>query len=141
MYSLVENPPSYNYIFNSNVQLRTKSKTTHSCNLFFAIGKYFLQLVTNNFDKHKSRVKLQSKFYATCQHHNNSHYVPLLANLVENYFTNLVKGCCQLRLTCEWTSSIDSTWLSVNTLVAVSAMLELCWFEIWASNELVVAHP
>jgi hypothetical protein len=26
-----------------------------------------------------------------CQHHNNSHYVSLLANLVENYSTNLVE--------------------------------------------------
>jgi hypothetical protein len=32
--------------------------------------------------------------HATCQHHNNSHYVPLLVNLVENCFTNIVEGCC-----------------------------------------------
>jgi hypothetical protein len=31
----------------------------------------------------------------------NSHYMPLLVNLVENCSTNLVEGCCQLNLTSE----------------------------------------
>jgi hypothetical protein len=60
------------------------------------VATCFLQILTNNVDKYKSRVKLQLKVYATCQHHNNSHYMPLLANLVENCSTNLIKGCCQL---------------------------------------------
>jgi hypothetical protein len=81
-------------------------KYTYSYNLFIAIVKYFLQLLTNNVDKYKSKMKLQSKVCAMCQHHNNSHYVPL-ANLVENYPTNLIKGCCQLYSTSGWTSFVD----------------------------------
>jgi hypothetical protein len=79
-------------------QLQTKLKTTH------IVAIYFLQLLTSDIDKYKSRVKLQLKVYTTWQHHNNSHYVPLLANLVENCSTNIVKGCCQLHLTNGWTS-------------------------------------
>ncbi len=75
--------------------------TTKCVKLVFCNWEFFLQLITSNVDKYKSKVKLQSKVYATCQYHNNSHYVPLLANLVENCSTNLVKGCCQLHLTCE----------------------------------------
>jgi len=45
--------------------------------------------------------------YAMCQHHNINHYMPLLANLVENCSTNLVEGCCQLHSTDGWTSSIN----------------------------------
>ncbi len=50
------------------------------------------------------------KCYATCQHHNNSHYMPLLANLIENCCTNIVEGCCQLHLTSGWTSYVDWAW-------------------------------
>jgi hypothetical protein len=35
------------------------------------------------------------------------HYVPLLANLVENYSTNIIKGCCQPHSTNGWTSSAN----------------------------------
>jgi hypothetical protein len=77
-------------MFSIAIQLQTKSKTTH------IVAIYFLQLLTNNVEKYNGRVKLQSKVYAMCQHHNNSHYVPLLANLVENCSNNIVKGCCQL---------------------------------------------
>ncbi len=72
---------------------------THNCNLFFTIGKQFLQLITNNVEKYKSRVKFQSKMQATYQHHKNSQYMPLLANLVENCSINIVEGCCQLHST------------------------------------------
>jgi hypothetical protein len=74
-------------MFSMNVQLQIKSKTTH------VVATYFLQLLTNNVNKYKLRMKLLKKMYAMCQHHNNSHYVPLLVNLVENYFTILVEGC------------------------------------------------
>ncbi len=87
--------------FSTSVQLQTKLKTTH------IIANYFLQLLTNNVDKYKLRMKLQSKVYATCQHHNNIHYMPLLANLIKNYSTNIVKGCCQLHSINGWTSSVN----------------------------------
>jgi hypothetical protein len=80
-------------MFSTTVQLQTKLKTTH------IVAIQFLQLLTNNVEKYKLRMKLQSKVYATCQHHNNNQYIPLLANLVENYFTIIVKGCCQLHST------------------------------------------
>jgi hypothetical protein len=83
------NPP----VLQLHFQLQTKSKTTHIVTI------YFLQLLTSDVDKYKSRVKLQLKVYATCQHHSNSHYMPLLTNLVGNCSTNIVEGCCQLHLT------------------------------------------
>ncbi len=108
--TLVENPPFSNYIFNYYSTINQVENYTYSCTLFFTIGKYFLQLLTSNVEKYKSRVKLQSKMYATCQHHNNSHYVPLLTNLVENCSTNIVEGCCQLHLTNGRTSSAKEAW-------------------------------
>jgi hypothetical protein len=96
VYALVENPPFCNYCSTTN----QVENYTCSCN-------FFLQLLTSNVEKYKSKVKLQLKVYATCQHHNNSHYVPLLANLVENCSTNIVEGCCQLHSTNGWTSSTD----------------------------------
>ncbi len=42
----------------------------------------FLQLLTTNVKKYKSRVKLQLKVYAMCQHHNNSHYLPIQLKIV-----------------------------------------------------------
>ncbi len=98
--SLVNNPP-FATTFSTIVQLQIKLKSKH----IFAI--YFLQLLTNNVEKYKSWMKLQSKVYATCQHHNSNHYVQLLANLVENWSSNIVKGCCQLHSTNGWTSSIN----------------------------------
>jgi hypothetical protein len=97
--TLVENPHFCNYIFNYCSTTNIVENDKNSCKLFFAIGKCFFQLQTNKIDKYKSRVSLQSKVYAMCQHHNNSHYVPLLTNLVENCSTNIVEGCCQLHLT------------------------------------------
>jgi len=44
-------PPPFATSFSTSFQLQTKSKITHSYNLFFAI-------LTNNVDKYKSRVKL-----------------------------------------------------------------------------------
>jgi hypothetical protein len=35
------------------------------------------------------------------------HYMPLLANLVENCSTNIIEGCCQLHLTNGLTSSMN----------------------------------
>jgi hypothetical protein len=99
MFSLIENPPFCNYIFNYCSTINQVKNYTYSCNLFFTIGKYFLQLLISNVEKYKSRVKIQLKVYATCQHHNNSHYVPLLIDLVENCSTNIVEGCCQLHST------------------------------------------
>jgi hypothetical protein len=104
--SLVENPLFCNYVFNY-YSITNKVKTTHIIAIFFTTKKYFLQMLTNNVKKYKSKVKLQSKVYATCQHRNNSHYVPLLVNLVENYSTNIIEGSCQLHLTNGRTSSTN----------------------------------
>jgi hypothetical protein len=46
-------------MFSTTVKLQTKSKTTH------IVAMYFLQLLTNNVKKYKSKVKLQAKVYAT----------------------------------------------------------------------------
>jgi hypothetical protein len=92
--TLVENTPFCNYVFNYCSTINQVENYTYSCNLFFTTGKYFLQLLIINVKKYKSRIKLQSKVYATCQHHNNSHYVSLLTNLVENCSTNIIEGCC-----------------------------------------------
>jgi hypothetical protein len=89
-------PPFCNYIFNYCSITKEVENYTYSYNLFFVIGNFFLQLLTNNVKKYKSRVKLQSKVYATCQHHNNNQYVPLLVDFVKNCSTNIVKGYCQL---------------------------------------------
>ncbi len=97
--TLVENPPFCNYIFNYYSTTNIVENYKNSCKLFFAIGKCFSQLQISKVDKYKLKVSLQSKVYATCQHHNNSHYVLLLTNLVENCSTNIVKGCCQLHST------------------------------------------
>ncbi len=92
-------PPFCNYIFNYCSTINQVKNYTYNYNLFFVTRKYFLQLLSSNVKKYKLRVKLYSKMYATCQHHNNSHYMPLFTNLVENYPTNIVKGCCQLHST------------------------------------------
>jgi hypothetical protein len=98
--ALIENPPFCNYVFNYCSTINQVDNYTYSC-------KFFLQLLTSNVEKYRSRVKLQSKVYATCQHHNNSHYVPLLTNLIEYCSTNIVKRCCQLHSTNGWTSSTN----------------------------------
>ncbi len=95
----VENPPFCNYIFNYCSTINQVENYTYSFNLFFATRKYFLQPLTNNVNKHKSRMKLQLKVYAMCQHHNNNHYVSLLTNLVENCSANVIERCCQLHST------------------------------------------
>jgi hypothetical protein len=102
--SLVENPPFCNCIFNYCSTTNIIENDKNNYKLFFATRKCFSQLQTSKVDKYKSKVSLQSKVYATCQHHNNSHYVPLLTNLVENCSTNIVEGCCQLHLINGWTS-------------------------------------
>jgi len=73
--SISRKPPFCNYIFYYCSTINQIENYTYSCNLFFTTRKYFLQLLTSNVEKYKSRVKLQSKVYATCQHHNNSHYL------------------------------------------------------------------
>ncbi len=70
--------------------------------MFFAIGIF----CTYDVDKYNSRVKLELKVYATC----NNHYMPLLANLTENCYTNLVGGCCQLHSIGGWTSFVNLAW-------------------------------
>jgi hypothetical protein len=100
--SSIKYPPFCNYIFNYCSTTNQIKNYTYSCN-----WEFFLQLLITNVKKYKSRVKLQLKVYAMCQHHNNSHYVPLLANLIENCSTNIVKGCCQLHSTIGCTSSTN----------------------------------
>jgi hypothetical protein len=97
--TLVENPPFCNYIFNYCSTTNIVENYKNSCKLFFTTRKCFSQLQTSKVNKYKSKVSLQLKVYATCQHHNNSHYVPLLITLVENCSTNIVEGCCQLHST------------------------------------------
>jgi len=58
MFSLVENPPFCNYIFNYCSTINQVKNYTSNCNLFFTIGKCFLQLLTSNVEKYKLRVKL-----------------------------------------------------------------------------------
>jgi hypothetical protein len=58
IYSLIENPPSCNYVFNYCSIINQVEHYTYNCNLFFATRKYFLQLLTSTVKKYKSRVKL-----------------------------------------------------------------------------------
>jgi hypothetical protein len=97
--TLVENPPFCNCIFNYCSITNIVENDKNSCKLFFATGKCFSQLQTSKVDKYKSRMSIQSKVYATCQHHNNNHCVPLLTNLIENCSTDIVEGCCELHAT------------------------------------------
>jgi hypothetical protein len=97
-------PPLLQLHFQLLFDYKHSWKLQKQLQFFFAIGKCFSQLQTSKVDEYKSKVSLQSKVYAMCQHHNNSHYVPLLTNLVENCSTNIVKGCCQLHSTNGWTS-------------------------------------
>jgi hypothetical protein len=71
-----ENPPFCNYSFNYCSTTNIVENYKNSCKLFFAIGKCFSQLQTSKVDKYKSKVSLQSKVFATCQYHINSHYLP-----------------------------------------------------------------
>jgi len=54
-------PPFCNYIFN-NYSTNKVENYTYNCNLCFAIGKYFLQLLTNNVKKYQveSEITIES---------------------------------------------------------------------------------
>ncbi len=93
-----QTPPPFATTFSTIVGLQTQLKTTKTIvNYFLQLGNVFLnckltKLIITSQECHYSRK-------CTCQHHNNSHYVPLLINLVEKCSTNIVEGCCQLHST------------------------------------------
>jgi hypothetical protein len=55
--TLLENPPFCKYVSNYYSTITKVENYKYSCNLFFPTRKYFLQLLTNNVEKYKSKMK------------------------------------------------------------------------------------
>ncbi len=127
----VENPPFCNYIFNYCLIINIVENFKNSCKLFFAIGKCFSQLQTSKVDKYKSKVSLQSKVFATCQYHINSHYLPFkLQNVLP----------IQLRDVVNYPRMVDEFHLLIGHdvnrhLVVILIILDVCKLECLSSSE------